>query len=52
MHEKGINGQPNPAKPFSIFALKVLSLSFMVFFRQFAKTYSRSIEESIYKIIK
>lgn len=42
MNDRGINGQQNPAKPFSIFALIVLCLSLMVFFIQFAKTYSKS----------
>lgn len=42
MNEKGMNGQPNPAKPISIFALIVLCLSLMTFFVQFAKTYPKS----------
>jgi hypothetical protein len=42
MNEKGMNGQPNPAKPFSIFAMVVLCLSLMFFFIQFAKNFSNS----------
>ncbi len=42
MNEKGMNGQPNPAKPFSILAMVVLCISLMIFFIQFAKTYPKS----------
>ena len=42
LNEKGINGQPNPAKPFSILAMVVLCMSLMGFFIQFAKTLPKS----------
>ena len=43
LNEKGMNGQPNPAKPYAIFATVVLCLSLIVFFIQFAKTFSKSV---------
>ena len=42
MNEKGMNGQPNPAKPYSIIAMIILCLSLMFFFIQFAQIYSKS----------
>ena len=42
MNEKGINGLPNPARPYSILAMIILCISLMTFFIQFAETYSRN----------
>ena len=42
MNEKGMNGQTNPAKPYSIIAMIILCLSLMFFFIQFAQIYSKS----------
>ena len=42
MNEKGMNGQPNPAKPYSIIAMIILCLSLMFFFIQFAQIYSNN----------
>ena len=42
MNENGMNGQPNPAKPYSIIAMIILCLSLMFFFIQFAQIYSKS----------
>ena len=42
MNQNGMNGEPNPAKPFSIFALSILCISLMVFFIRFARTYPKS----------
>jgi hypothetical protein len=43
MNEKGMNGQPNPGRPYAILAMMVLCISLMVFFIQFANTFSTSI---------
>jgi hypothetical protein len=42
MNEKGINGQANPAMPFSILAMIILCLTFMFFFIQFAQIYDKN----------
>lgn len=42
MNKKGMNGQPNPARPYSILAMIILCASLMVFSVQFAQTYSKS----------
>lgn len=42
LNEKGMNGQLNPAKPFSILAMFILCISLMIFFIQFAKTFPKS----------
>jgi hypothetical protein len=42
MNEKGMNGKPNPGRPYAILAVMVLSISLMVFFIQFANTFSTS----------
>ena len=42
MNEKGMNGQPNPAMPYSILATVILCLCLMFFFNQFAQAYSKS----------
>jgi len=42
MNEKGMNGELNPARPYSILAVIILCFSLMVFFIQFAKIYSQS----------
>ena len=42
MNETGMNGQVNPARPFSIFALVVLCFSLTVFFIQFADIFSEN----------
>ena len=42
MNEKGMNGQPNPAMPYSILAMVILCLCLMFFFNQFAQIYSKS----------
>ena len=42
MNEKGMNGQPNPACPYSIFAMTILCLSLMIFFVQFAEVFSKN----------
>lgn len=36
MNEKSMNGEPNPARPISIFAMLVLCLSLTIFFFQFS----------------
>lgn len=51
LNEKGMNGQVNPARPYSILAMVLMCFSLMVFFLQFANTYSKSfIWSSIIKI--
>lgn len=42
MNEKGINGQPNPARPYSIFAMTYLCLSLMIFFIRFSEVFSKN----------
>ncbi|MFK7776028.1 MAG: hypothetical protein AB8F94_28145 [Saprospiraceae bacterium] len=42
MNEKGMNGKHNSARPFSIFAMILLCLSFMVFSIQFAETFAKN----------
>lgn len=42
MNKKAMNGAVNPARPFSILAMLILCLSLMLFFLQFAQTYSKS----------
>ena len=42
MNEKGMNGELNPARPFSIFAMIVLCLSLIIFFFQFAEFFTDS----------
>ena len=37
MNEEGMNGQANPARPFSILAMTILCFSLMVFFIQFSR---------------
>lgn len=39
MSEKGMNGQDNPARPYSIFAMVLLCLSMIRFFFQFARAF-------------
>lgn len=41
MEEKAINGQDNPARPISLFAIVVLGLSMTIFFFQFAKYFEK-----------
>lgn len=36
MNDQAMNGKPNPAKPFAVVAMVILSLSLLVFFMQFA----------------
>lgn len=42
MNVKGMNGLPNPARPYAILAMTILCLSLMFFFIQFAQTYSKN----------
>ena len=42
MSEKGINGQPNPSRPFSILAFVILCMSLMTYLIQFAEFYVKS----------
>jgi hypothetical protein len=42
MNDTGMNGKPNPARPFSIMAIVILCLSLMIFFIKFAKSYSNN----------
>ena len=42
MDEKGMNGEANPARLFSILAMVVVCISLMVFFIRFFKTYSEN----------
>lgn len=42
MNEAGMNGQPNPAKPFAISAMIILCTSLAIFFIQFAKKLAKS----------
>lgn len=42
MNEKGMNGAPNPARPFSIAAMVILCFSFMIFFIQFAEYFVKA----------
>ena len=46
MSERSTNGKVNPARPFSISAMIIICLSLMIFFLQFADTYSK---EKIWK---
>lgn len=41
MEEKAINGQDNPARPVSLFAIVLLGLSMTIFFFQFAKYFEK-----------
>jgi len=41
LSEKATNGQPNPARPFSITRMAVLCLSLAVFFAKFAEAFSK-----------
>jgi len=41
-NELGMNGQPNPARPFAIAAMTLLCTSLWVFFIQFAQTFAKS----------
>ncbi len=42
MNETALNGQPNPARPFTILGLIILCICMMIFFNQFADTYSKN----------
>ncbi len=42
MNEQGINGQSNPARPYSILGITVLCFSLMIFFTQFAEAFSKN----------
>lgn len=50
-HLKAINGQPNPARPFSIAGMIVLWVSLLMFFYMFSETLSTNqIWERLFKI--
>jgi hypothetical protein len=42
MNEEGMNGQQNPARPYSILAMVILCASLMVFFIHFSETVPKS----------
>ena len=51
LNKKGMNGLPNPARPFSILAMVILCISLMVFFIQFAETYTeRKLSKRLIKV--
>lgn len=42
MNEKAMNGQWNPARPYSVMGMVTLCVSLMIFFIQFANTFSKN----------
>lgn len=42
LNEKGMNGQPNPARPIAILAMVILCLSLIQFFLQFASVIAKN----------
>ncbi len=42
MNKQGMNGLPNPARPYSILGMLLLCLSLMIFFIRFAQVFSKN----------